>query len=353
MLRKISLVLAATGIILLIILWPKISLYLAANKKSINTKKVNIFFDANSGLEGLSKKLFEKQIIDDPDAFMRVATYKKLTASRLASGKYLILSGTKYKRLLNGFTKNALGNGNAEIEVKVVFSNARDIYQMAQQVAKCLQLDSNTIVDYVLQDSILKDVQLSEEELPALFLPNTYRMFWDTDVKGFFKRMQDEYNNFWTNERREKLKVLGLRSTVEAVTLASIVYAEQAKNKSEWPTIAGLYYNRIKQGMKLQSDPTFRFCWGRELDGVQRLTYAHRERNCPYNTYLYYGLPPGPICIPPRGVVDAVLNLEKHKYIYMVAKPNYSGLHDFSDNYATHMAYARNYSKWLKQEGIR
>jgi UPF0755 protein len=125
----------------------------------------------------------------------------------------------------------------------------------------------------------------------------------------------------------------------------------KGKHATEWPIIAGLYLNRIKKGMKLQSDPTFKFCWGDELKGVQRLTYEHRDRDCPYNTYKYSGLPPGPICIPPTQCVDAVLNREKNDYIFMMAKADHSGLHDFTINYSDHSRLAAIYSKWLKSEG--
>lgn len=349
--KKISIVIALLLVAGVIILWPKIDLYLAGSKKTINTKKKEFFFDAEKGLAGLSNQLISEKIIHKKNAFLKVGDYKSLNKERLASGKYIIEPGTSYRTLLNGFTKNANGNGNAEVEVRVTFNNCRDVKQLSGKVSKCLKLDSIQLASFLMSTETLKKYDFTSEELPALFLPNTYNMFWDMDAEQFLVRMAQEFKNFWTDERKEKLKKIGLNSPSQAVTLASIVYSEQGKNPQEWPIIAGLYLNRIKKGMKLQSDPTFKFCWGDELKGVQRLTYEHRDKDCPYNTYIHKGLPPGPICIPPTQCVDAVLNRDQNNYIFMMAKPDYSGLHDFTVNYSDHSRLASIYSKWLKSEG--
>ena len=149
-----------------------------------------------------------------------------------------------------------------------------------------------------------------------MFIPNTYKFYYDTDEKQFVERMAKEFKLFWTNERKAKMKNIGLTSPSQVVTLASIVYSEQSIVSQEWPIIAGLYLNRLDKGIRMQSDPTFKFCWGDALRGVQRLTFEHRERDCPYNTYKYEGLPPGPICIPPTEVVESVLNPAKNDYIF-------------------------------------
>lgn len=351
MFKKVSIVVAVLAVVGIIVLWPKISLYLAGSKEVSNTEKVDFFFDANSDLKGLAEQLEKAKIIDDKAAFLKVGEYKNLNKERLASGKYIIEPGTNYKTILNGFTKNSNGNGNAEVEVEVTFNNCRDVIQLAGKVSKCIMTDSTQLAKFLTSETTLKKYDFTAEQLPALFLPNTYKMFWDTDAEQFLLRMAKEFKNFWTAERMQKLKEIGLKSPSEAVTLASVVYSEQGKNPSEWPIIAGLYLNRINQGMKLQSDPTFKFCWGDELKGVQRLTFEHRDRDCPYNTYLYKGLPPGPICIPPVACVEAVLNRDKNDYIFMMAKPDYSGLHDFTVNYSAHDRLAGIYSRWLKSEG--
>ncbi len=350
--KKFTIVFAAIAIIGIIVLWPKISLYLAGSKTSINEKKVEFYFDAKKDLNGLANQLIKEKIIDNKNAFLKVGEYKNLNIDRLASGKYVIEKGTNYRTLLNGFTKNSNGNGNAEVEVSVTFNNCRDVNQMAGKVASCLMLDSLELDNFLTSEATLSKYEFTSEQLPALFLPNTYKMFWDTDAEQFLLRMAKEFKSFWTEDRKAKLVKIGLESPSQAVTLASVVYSEQGKNPSEWPIIAGLYLNRIEKGMKLQSDPTFKFCWGDELKGVQRLTFEHRDRDCAYNTYLYKGLPPGPICIPPTECVDAVLNRDENDYIFMMAKADYSGLHDFTVDYADHSRLAGIYSKWLKAEGF-
>jgi UPF0755 protein len=350
MFKKIAIAVVLVFTIAIIFMWPKISLYLAGNKVSLNTKSIDFYFKVESGLPDLAEKLFQQKIIDDKDAFMRVGEYKELDSSRLASGKYVIQANSNYKTLLNGFTKNANGNGNAEVEVKVTFNNCRDIYQMAGRVDNNLMIDSAELVQLITSDEFLKKYDFTLEQLPALFLPNTYNMFWDSSCEQFVERMIKEFKSFWTDERKSKLEIVGLKSPSQAVTLASVVYSEQGRVKEEWPVIAGLYLNRLKKGIRLQSDPTFKFCWGDKLDGVQRLTYEHRDIDCPYNTYYNNGLPPGPICIPPSAVVDAVLNPDKNDYIFMIAKPDYSGQHDFSVDYARHAKLAKTYQQWLAKE---
>lgn len=351
MFKKIAIGVGIVGVIGIALMWGKISVFLDGQTKSINEKEAAFYFDQAIGLEGLANKLVNEHLIDDKEAFLNVARYKGLdAANRLASGKYIILSGTNYRTLLNGFTLNSNGNGNAEVEVDVTFNNCKDIYQLAGKVSKCIMVDSAKLADYISDGATLSKYDFTLEQIPALFLPNTYKMYYDTDEEQFVAKMADEFKNFWTPERRAKMTKVGLSSPSQVVTLASIVYSEQSKNPEEWPIIAGLYLNRINKGMKLQSDPTFKFCWGDELIGVQRLLAVHREIDCPYNTYKINGLPPGPIYIPATTVVDAVLNRADVDYIYMCAKPDYSGRHNFAVSGAEHTKNATIFQNWLAKE---
>ena len=328
-----------------------IALYFDGSKTSVNENDQVVFVPTGVTLDELADLLIDSGIIDNKEAFVAVGDYKNLSTNRLAAGKYSITPKTDFKTLLNGFTINSLGNGNAEKEVDVTFNNCKDIPQLAGKVAKHIEADSAVIASYILSDSILNKYGFSAEQIAALFLPNTYRMYWDTDAASFAERMAKEFKAFWTDERTAKLTSVGLRSQSDAVTLASIVYKEQDKHKEEWPIIARLYLNRIKAGWPLQSDPTFRFCWGESLDGVERLTYEHRAIDCPYNTYIYAGLPPGPICIPPSGVVDAVLNPADNDYMFMCAKPKGDGLHNFTKSLTQHNKNARDFQNWLDSIG--
>lgn len=333
-----------------VLLYPKISLFLSSRKKTANTEKVEFFISTPMDAKSLASELSKLKIITNENALLKVAEYKGLTKEKIALGKYIIEPNTEYRTILNGFTLNSAGNGNGEVEVDVTFNNCRDIYQMAGKVAAKLMLDSTKLVDYLELEVTMEKYGFSREEFPAMFLPNTYKMYYDTDEEQFVERMAKEFKAFWTADRMSKIEEIGLNSPSEVVTLASIVYSEQSRNKEEWPIIAGLYLNRINQGIKLQSDPTFKFCWGDKLDGVQRMLNVHRDIVCEYNTYQISGLPPGPICIPPSEVVEAVLNRDNNKYIFMMAKPDYSGLHDFAVDYSTHLTYAKIYQNWLANE---
>lgn len=345
--RIVIICVAAVLLIGGIIAIPKIGLFLKSRKESVNDQQMIFYIKEKTTVEQLASTLKEAGIIDDLDAFKDVAEYKALDESKIALGKYIIDPNTQYRNLLNGFTLNEAGNGNAEVEVDVTFNNCRDIQQIAGKVSKSIMLDSTELVKLLTDQKTLNKYGFTPQQLPAMFIPNTYKLYFDTDEAAFVDRMASEFKKFWTPDRMLKLQKVGLKSPSEAVTLASVVYSEQSMIADEWPVIAGLYLNRIEQGILLQSDPTFKFCWGDELNGVQRLLYVHRDRDCPYNTYLYKGLPPGPICVPPAVVVDAVLNPTKHEYIFMMAKPDFSKRHDFAKDYATHQRYAKIYQKWL------
>ena len=183
----------------------KLFLYFNATKKSVNQTEVFFNFNANVGLEGLANELKEENIIDNIEAFISVGEYKGLNKNRLASGMYLIRSETTYKDLLNGFTLNSNGNGNAEIEVNVTFNNCRDIEDLAGKVASSLMFDSTTLINYIYSNETLNKYGFTKAQIPSLFIPNTYKMFYDTDEKQFVERMAKEFKNFWTADRKALL----------------------------------------------------------------------------------------------------------------------------------------------------
>jgi UPF0755 protein len=347
--KRTLIIVGIAGVVLLagLLLFPKFLLFLESRKESINTSTIEIVIKEPIDLQKLAQLLETKGVIDDQRSFVKVGEYKELSKETIALGLYRIEPATQYRTILNGFKLNDLGNGNGESEVKVTFINCMTINDLAGKLQGQLLIDSAEFVNYATSKETCSKYGFTLEQLPALFIPNTYNMYYDTDPKLFVERMADAYRSFWTEDRRNQLSKIGLKDPVEAVTLASIVYGEQARNSQEWSRIAGLYLNRLKKGMKLQSDPTFRFCWGDQLNGVQRLLNVHRDIDCPYNTYKINGLPPGPISLPPAEVVEAVLQPEKHNFIFMMAKPDFSGLHDFSVEYADHQKFASIYQRWL------
>ena len=341
---------ASILLILFLIALPKLLVFWSGMSTTTNNENVEFLIRERLSAEQLADQLEKEGLITNKSDLLKVASFKNLTKNRIAVGMYNIQPHTSFRTLLNGFTINAAGNGNAEVEVPVTFNNCKTIYQMAGKVSTSLALDSATLINYLLSGATLSKYGFTVAQLPALFIPNTYKLYYDTDEKAFTQRMADEFKLFWNDSRKAKLKIIGLNSPSEATTLASIVYAEQSVNADEWPTIAGLYLNRIRTGMKLQSDPTFKFCWGDKLDGVQRLLAVHRNIVCPYNTYLVKGLPPGPINLPSTAVLDAVLHAPRVDYLYMCAKPDYSGRHDFTVDYSDHERLAKIYQNWLAKE---
>ena len=268
--------------------YPKFKLYLASQKTTLNTKNETFYILKSIHLDSLSLTLFEKGIIDDQDLFHAVGKYKDMNARNIALGKYDIAPNMSYSSLLNGFKRNRLGNGNGELEVKVTFNNCsgpNQIEKICQKVAKHIQADSSELAEFLLDPKTCSSYGFTASEFPSMFLSNTYQFFYDTDAEVFTKRMASEFKSFWNKDRLKKLALIGLQRPSQAYTLASIVYSEQSRISDEWPIIAGLYLNRLRRNIKLQSDPTFKFCWGSKLDGVQRLLYEHRDIDCSYNTY--------------------------------------------------------------------
>lgn len=342
--RNKKLVFAAVAVMLigvaLVFGWTPLMTYLKKTDKA-----ARVIIDNRGSLEDIAADLKKVGVISDSDEFLSMAKSKELTIDKVEPGMYDFPAGTSYRDLLN-----SLRSGNFEVEVIVTFNNCKTIHDLCVKVSEAIMVDSTELENYITDSETLNKYGFTIEQIPALFMPNSYRMYYDTSKEDFLARMAKEFKNFWTPARMAKLKQVGLTSPSQAVTLASIVYGEQSKNESEWPIIARLYLNRLNTGMRLQSDPTFKFCWGDQLEGVQRLTYEHRNKDCPYNTYLHDGLPPGPISMPPTGVVDAVLNPDNNDYLYMCAQPNYDGLHNFAKDYADHAKFAAEFQKWLASE---
>ena len=325
--------------------WKHAMAYMNGVKATANSKTERIAIDAGLSVQQITKLLNEKGIVSKPEAFLELAEYKGLNTKKFEPGMYEIPASTSYRSLVNG-----LSSGNMEVEVNVTFNNCKTIGDLAGKVSHELMIDSAELASYIVDSKTLEKYDFTEQTISAMFLPNTYKMYYDTDKDKFVERMAEEFKKFWTPERKAKLKKVGLKSPSQASTLASIVYGEQSVNASEWPIIARLYLNRLNTGMRLQSDPTFKFCWEDQLEGVQRLTFEHRSIDCPYNTYLYAGLPPGPISMPPTQVIDAVLNPDDNDYLYMCAQPNYDSKHNFTKDYGQHAKNAAEFQNWLANE---
>ena len=214
--------------------------------------------------------------------------------------------------------------------------------RLAQKIAAQMMVDS-AAVDSALNDAeFLAGYGFTPENVFAMVIPDTYQMYWTASVKEIFDRLKKEYDSFWTSARLDAARRQNL-SPMQVSVVASIVSGETLKD-FEYPRIAGVYLNRYRKGMKLQADPTVCFCFNYELDRVLK---KHLTVDSPYNTYKYAGLPPAPINVPPKACIDAVLNPEKHSYIYFCASPAFDGTHRFAVSYSEHMKNARVFQREL------
>ena len=213
---------------------------------------------------------------------------------------------------------------------------------IARKISSQMMVDSASVASALDDKAFLAEYGFTPEDVFGLILPDTYEMYWTASVKDIFDRFKKEYDAFWTPERLSKADAQGL-TRKEVSVVASIVSGETLK-AFEYPVIAGVYLNRYKKGMKLQADPTICFCYDYELDRVLK---KHLTIDSPYNTYKYAGLPPAPINVPPKACLDAVLNPDKHGYIYFCASPAFDGTHRFAVTYSEHMKNARAFQKEL------
>lgn len=233
--------------------------------------------------------------------------------------------------------------------VRLVVPSVRTVQQLSARLARQLMVDSATIASALRDSAVCARSGFTPETVLAMFIPNTYEVYWDMSVDGLMKRMGKEYDSFWNADRRRKADEAGL-DQLQVSVLASIVDEETAVN-DEKPVIAGLYINRLQRGMLLQADPTVKYAVGDFT--LRRILNKHLSVDSPYNTYIYPGLPPAPIRIPTITAIDAVLNHDDNDYLYMCAKEDFSGRHNFASTLWQHNANAARYRRALNRRGIR
>ena len=232
--------------------------------------------------------------------------------------------------------------------VRITFTTTREVGQLWRRLSDQLMCDSTDIASAMTDRDLLDSLDVRDSTLAFHLIPNTYEVYWTDSARSIVRRLARESKAFWSEERLAKASALEM-TPMEVTTLASIINEESAK-RDEYPVIAGLYLNRLKQGIPLQSDPTVLFAIGDR--SIRRVLHKHLEVESPYNTYLYKGLPPGPIRIPSADAIDAVLSPAKHDYIYMCAKEDFSGYHNFAASYSEHMRNARAYATALNERNI-
>jgi UPF0755 protein len=286
-------------------------------------------------------------LIDSLDLVVNIESFKWVSSKMgypqsIKPGRYRVTHGMSNRELIS------ILRAGLQTPTRVTFTGFRTPQQLAQRISKQIEADSVEIVQGFSNVDLIKEFGFTPETFIAMFIPNTYEFFWNTNADAFFARMKREYETFWNNERTKKANDIGL-DRIKVSTLASIVEEETVK-VDEQPRVAGVFMNRLNKKMPLQADPTIRYANGDF--SIRRILTLHTQIDSPYNTYKNRGLPPGPINAPSISSINAVLNHEKHQYLYFCAKPDYSGYHAFARTLTEHNRNASEYQNFLNRERI-
>ena len=300
-----------------------------------------IYIPTGSSYEQVLDTLQTRLIIKNLKILSWVAMKKKYPAL-IKPGRYVIGKSLTYNSLIN-----MLRSGK-QVPVKITLSNLSTLNQIAGKIGKMIEADSSRILSFLSDPSNFAADGFRKENIISIFIPNTYEFYWNTDARGIYNRLLKEYKLFWNNQRLLKAKERGL-DPIEVSTLASIIDYEAAR-PDEKPRIAGVYLNRLRLGIPLQADPTIKFALND--NSITRILKKDLLIDSPYNTYEHAGLPPGPIGCATIDGIDAVLNSEKHDYIYFAARADFSGYHNFSRTLSEHLRYALLYQKELNKRKI-
>lgn len=315
--------------------------YLRFFGPNVTDKQQYLYIKTGSTLDDVFKTINQEGIVKDTTSFLQSAQSMKYV--KVKPGKYRLKSGMSNRNFIN-----MLKSGNQE-PVTLAFHNIRLKDQFAGFVSKKIEADSVSILRLLDSAKFAEQYGFTTDNIYTVFIPNSYQLYWNTSPEKLFKRMYANYQKFWTPERKQKAKALKL-TPQEVSVLASIVDAE-ALHDDEMPTIAGLYLNRLNKGMKLQSDPTVIFAVNDYT--IKRVLNRDLLTNSPYNTYMYKGLPPGPIMMPSVNAINSVLDYKKTDYLYMCAKADFSGNHAFATNETDHRVNARAFQQALNDRNIK
>ena len=321
-------------------------MYVNKDKKDIisNSDKISFKVKRDISFTELGDFLVKKNILKKSNTINDLVVYKNYDNDTLRKGKYSIEKNWSNNQLINQLY--IMRNQNI---IDLYIPSSRNLRTICAKISNQIKIDSLKLLEIFNDQTLQNKFGFNSYTFPTLIIPNTYEVYANITEIQLFDLFRRQYKKFWNSSRIRKAIKIGLTQS-EVIILASIVQMEQQLKFDEHAKIAGLYINRLKKGMKLQADPTVKFALNKP--DLRRLYYRHLEVDSPYNTYKFKGLPPGPIWIPDSRVIDAVLNYESHDYIFMCAKPSYSGYHNFSSNNKDHEKYKKDYINWLSKEGI-
>lgn len=315
--------------------------YQVANAPNIlvDQKDREIVIPVNSSFKDLQNRLIEEEVTHNIVAFSFLSKIMKYD-KKVLPGKYLL------KENMSNLEAIRLLRSGVQTPVNITFNNVRLKEDIAEKIVRNTGVEVDDFTNALDDFTINNKEGFTAQNVIAMFIPNTYQVYYTITSEGMIDRMLYEYKKFWNDERINKAKTLGM-TPMEVSVLASIVQAESIKSE-EGKVIAGLYLNRLKKGIPLQADPTLVFASGDFT--LKRVLNVHKEVDSPYNTYKYRGLPPGPINMPSITSIDAVLNYEKHSYLYMCAREDFSGYHNFAKTLREHNNNANKYQRALSVE---
>lgn len=342
-LKKIILIIALVFLGVVVFLGYKVNQIVLSPNTSFSQDEVVVFIPSNASFDDVLDIL--DPFIEYKNHFTTFANQRNYVTNVLA-GKFILKKGMNNHEIIMSLRRN--------VPVRVTFNNQERIEDFAQRIANQIEADSLQLIKAFTEPSFLTENDLTEATVLATFIPNTYEFYWNTSAEEFRNKMIKEYRKFWNQERIQKAESLGL-TPVEVTILASIVHKETNK-VDERSKVAGVYLNRLQRGMPLQADPTVIFAVKKMQNDftleIKRVLYADLEIDSPYNTYRYAGLPPGLIFMPDVNAIDAVLQPEKHDYLYFCASVERFGYHEFATTLEGHGVNRRKYQKWINQQGI-
>lgn len=304
-----------------------------------------VFLPSGSTYNQVKDSLRVNGLLDNEFVFDMVCSKKKYVT--IHPGRYRFTAGINLNESIN-----ILRLGQQE-PLSIIFNNVSTIQSLAGKISKQIESDSISLLNAFANVEFYEKYSFDEASVRKIFIPNTYEVYWTISPSEFLSRMQKEFDKFWTADRLKLAKSKGL-TPHEVSVLASIVQKESSKI-DEQPIIAGLYMNRLNKNMKLQSDPTVIYAL-KDRDGfdamIKRVLKKDLSIDSPYNTYKYKGLPPNPICIPEMSALNSVLYATDHEYIYMCAKDDFSGYHNFTKSWIQHKKNANEFQRALTRKGV-
>jgi UPF0755 protein len=302
---------------------------------------ISINIKSGASWAEVKEMLYKNGTIVHRASFEQLAAIMKYP-DHIKSGHYILREGMSNREIITKL------RAKKQDPVKLVFNNIRIKEELAGHIAEQIEADSVTLLKLLNDGEYLKKFDFTPGNVMSMFIPNTYEVYWDISAEKFMERMHKEYKNFWNDKRKDRLKEIKLNE-LQAITLASIVEKETNQN-DEKPDVAGVYMNRLRDGWLLQADPTLVYALGDF--SIKRVLNVYKTIDSPYNTYMYLGLPPGPICLPSISSIDAVLNYRQHNYMYFCAREDFSGYHNFAVNLDQHLLNAAKYQQALDRQGI-